>query len=150
MTDLQRGRLLVAGQFIILGAMLFSRGPAAGAAVGLWSNIGDLMFVGGGVIVLVAFRALGPALTANPVPLAAGKLVTSGVYNRVRHPIYSGLLLMTLGMAVKSGYWVRGVEWVLLLALLLYKVRFEEQLLVARYSGYADYMKRVPALLPRP
>lgn len=149
MTDRTKGQILVTLQFTILAAMLFSRTTAPNA----WGDVafaaGQLLFIGGGVLVIVAFRALGQSLTANPVPLEKGELVTTGIYSRVRHPIYAGLLMLTLGMVLSSGYWLRAVEWLLLVALLTYKIRFEESLLVKRYPAYAQYMRTVPALLPR-
>jgi protein-S-isoprenylcysteine O-methyltransferase Ste14 len=82
------------------------------------------------------------------VPNEDGVLVTKGIYSIVRHPIYLGLLIITLGLVVSSGVWAQIIVWIALAVLLVYKMRWEEVLLTAKYKGYADYMTKVPALIP--
>jgi protein-S-isoprenylcysteine O-methyltransferase Ste14 len=107
-----------------------------------------LLFLG--VILLFAgFRGLGKSLTANPVPVDDGALVTTGIYARLRHPIYTGLLVLTMGLVVSSGVWTQLIPWFGLLGLLIYKMRWEETLLSAKHKGYAAYKSRVPALFPK-
>ena len=83
------------------------------------------------------------------MPLENGTLVTRGMYARLRHPMYAGLLLLTAGMVLYSWTWIRLVVWLLLVALLTFKMRWEDELLLAKYPAYRDYMARVPAVLPR-
>jgi protein-S-isoprenylcysteine O-methyltransferase Ste14 len=102
-----------------------------------------------GVVVLFAgFKGLGKSLTANPVPNEDGVLVTKGIYSVVRHPIYLGLLIITLGLVISSGVWAQVIVWLALVVLLVYKMRWEEVLLSAKYKGYAEYMTKVPGLVP--
>ena len=96
----------------------------------------------------MGFNGLGKSLTANPVPNQDGKLITTGIYGRVRHPIYTGLLAITLGLVVSSGVWGQILIWLALAMLLTYKMRWEEVMLVAKYKGYAEYKTRVPAIIP--
>jgi protein-S-isoprenylcysteine O-methyltransferase Ste14 len=149
MTDKRKGQVLVLIQFALLFALVLTRAPRGTTWGPTTYTFGQLMFFAGGAIVIASFRALGQSLTANPVPLEKGELVTTGMYSRVRHPIYAGLLVMTLGMVLTASSWVRGVEWLALVALFTYKIRFEESMLVRRYPAYAAYMQKVPALLPR-
>jgi protein-S-isoprenylcysteine O-methyltransferase Ste14 len=44
--------------------------------------------------------------------------------------------------------WAQIIVWIALAVLLVYKMRWEEVLLTAKYKGYADYMTKVPALIP--
>ena len=105
--------------------------------------------IGIGLVFLFAgFRGLGKSLTANPVPNEDGVLVTKGIYGVVRHPIYLGLLIITLGLVVSSGVWAQIFVWISLAILLTYKLRWEEVLLSKKYKGYADYMTKVPAIIP--
>ncbi|HAD07512.1 isoprenylcysteine carboxylmethyltransferase family protein [bacterium] len=78
-------------------------------------------------------------------------LVKTGPYHYVRHPAYSGYLLMTLGIAI--GYSsVVGVTSVLLLLLpgLLYRLRLEEKFLADRFSmEYRQYAQKTGCLFPK-
>jgi protein-S-isoprenylcysteine O-methyltransferase Ste14 len=113
------------------------------------TNIFGTIVIAIGLILLFAgFRGLGKSLTANPVPNQDGVLVTKGIYSVVRHPIYLGLLIITFGLVVSSGVWGQIIVWVALAMLLVYKMRWEEVLLTAKYKGYAEYMTRVPAIIP--
>jgi protein-S-isoprenylcysteine O-methyltransferase Ste14 len=75
-------------------------------------------------------------------------LVTSGPYRRVRHPIYSGILLALLGTALATNlYWlialgVLGVYFV-------YSAKVEERLLTASFpSTYPSYRTKTKMLIP--
>ena len=147
MDDLQKGRLLVFAQFgLIIILALFPDSKSVNPQAEIAGTV--LLFLG--VILLFAgFRGLGKSLTANPVPVEAGALVTTGIYARLRHPIYTGLLVLTMGLVVSSGVWTQLIAWFGLLGLLIYKMRWEETLLNAKYKGYAAYKSRVPALFPK-
>ena len=146
MDDLQKGRLLVFAQFgLILILALFPDSKNVSSQ----AEIAGTAFLFLGLILLFAgFRELGKSLTANPVPVDSGALVTTGIYARLRHPIYTGLLVLTMGLVVSSGVWSQLIPWFGLLGLLIYKMRWEETLLSAKYKGYAGYMAKVPAIIP--
>ena len=148
MDNYAKGRLLVAIQFLLLGALVVISSPDIFQANAIVDSIGGTLEVIGFVIVIFGFLGLGKSLTANPVPLKQAKLVTTGIYNKVRHPIYLGLLIATFGITLINGSQVKFVFWVLLVALLSLKIKFEEQLLVAAYPQYRDYQNRVPGLIP--
>lgn len=146
MDDLQKGKRLVFLQFaLIIVLAIFP--DSATVAPGL--NIAGTVFIAIGLVLLFAgFKGLGKSLTANPVPNEDGVLVTTGIYSIVRHPIYLGLLVITLGLVVSSGVWAQIIVWVALAVLLVYKMRWEEVMLSKKYKGYAQYMATVPALIP--
>ena len=147
MDDLQKGRMLVFLQFALLIALAIFPDSTE---VQNWANITGIFLIGIGVIVMfMGFRGLGKSLTANPVPNQDGKLVTTGIYSRVRHPIYTGLLAITLGLVVSSGVWGQILLWLALAMLLTYKLRWEEVMLSAKYKDYAEYKARVPAMFPK-
>jgi protein-S-isoprenylcysteine O-methyltransferase Ste14 len=110
---------------------------------------GTALLLLGLLLLFAGFRGLGKSLTANPVPVDDGVLVTTGIYARLRHPIYTGLLVLTMGLVVASGVWAQLIAWFGLLGLLIYKMRWEETLLSAKHKGYAAYKSRVPALFPK-
>jgi len=81
---------------------------------------------------------------------AKGKLVTTGIYGRVRHPQYLGFLLLTLGMNI---LWVT-ISTLLLwpvLAILYYRLaKKEDKQLEERFGEeYRKYELNVPMLIPR-
>jgi protein-S-isoprenylcysteine O-methyltransferase Ste14 len=147
MDDLQKGRLLVFAQFgLILILALFPDSENVNSQ----AEIAGTAFLLLGLLLLFAgFRGLGKSLTANPVPVDDGVLVMTGIYARLRHPIYTGLLVLTMGLVLASGVWAQLIAWFGLLGLLIYKMRWEETLLTAKYKGYAEYKSRVPALFPK-
>ena len=146
MDDLQKGKRLVFLQFaLIIILAIFPDSANVSSAL----NIGGTVLIAIGLVLLFAgFRGLGKSLTANPVPNTDGVLVTTGIYSIVRHPIYLGLLIITLGLVVSSGVWAQIIVWIALAVLLVYKMRWEEVLLSAKYKGYADYMAKVPGIIP--
>ena len=146
MDDLEKGKRLVFLQFaLIIVLALF---PDNNKVDPRLSIVGTVMLAIGLAVLFAGFMGLGKSLTANPVPNQDGVLVTKGIYSVVRHPIYLGLLSITLGLVVSSGVWAQIIVWIALAALLVYKMRWEEVLLTAKYKGYAEYMTKVPAIIP--
>jgi protein-S-isoprenylcysteine O-methyltransferase Ste14 len=77
------------------------------------------------------------------------KLKRTGPYGIVRHPIYSGFMLATLGTAIAFGA-VRGlVSFALVVLAWGYKSRIEEGLMIEQFRGqYEQYRREVKALIP--
>lgn len=104
-------------------------------------------------IALLAFREhsrvnqSGPK--ALPTPNQQADLITSGLYQRIRHPIYTGVLLVALGVTVWHGHIVTLIASLLLLGLLTYKSMYEEELLREQYPNYAVYMQTTGRFLPK-
>ena len=76
------------------------------------------------------------------------KLVQSGMYTSIRHPMYVGTILLFIGMPL-----VVGVTWAWILSALgmggvLLRIRKEEHFLSAELSGYSEYMRNTWCLLP--
>lgn len=67
--------------------------------------VGAVVLAAGIVLLVVAARALGPALTPYPRPVAGAPIRRGGPYRLVRHPIYSALMLLTLGASVAGSPW---------------------------------------------
>ena len=93
---------------------------------------------------------MGKSLTAMPLPKDDGKLVVAGFYKYVRHPIYSGLMLLGMGLVFSNGPLPQLVIWAFLVVVLNRKARFEEHFLLQKYENYAKYAAQTPRFLPWP
>jgi protein-S-isoprenylcysteine O-methyltransferase Ste14 len=77
------------------------------------------------------------------------RLIRSGPYSAVRHPIYSGLLLAVLGTALGVGELRSFVALAMSLAVWLVKSRLEERFMMEQFGReYEDYRQRTWALIP--
>ncbi len=76
-------------------------------------------------------------------------LITRGPYEWVRHPIYTGILLLLLGTAMVVGLMVNVVELAAVALAFWLKLRTEERFMVETFGEqYTAYRQRVKALIP--
>jgi len=83
-----------------------------------------------------------------PVPNQRAKLVTSGLYRFVRHPIYTGVLCAAFGAALAHGNPIVIAIAVLFIPFFTLKSMYEERLLRAAYPDYDDYARRTSRFFP--
>ncbi len=149
MTISRRGWGWILVQLAIFALILWAPSSGRTRFPGPIRWLGPLLILSGAWLGAGGLLALGPALSIFPEPRAGGRLTAAGVYTRVRHPMYGGLVLGSLGLALWRGSLI-GVG--LALALLLFfdrKSRHEERRLEARFPSYADYRRQVgKRLLP--
>jgi protein-S-isoprenylcysteine O-methyltransferase Ste14 len=136
------GQLFVLGQFVLLGFIFLL--PAARASS--WLLL--ILQIPAWGLLLAGALALGRNLTPLPTPTQNATLQTTGVFGLVRHPIYSGLLLLSLLETVSRGSVVAWGLFVALAVLLEFKSRFEEQKLCQRFAEYGAYQARVKKFVP--
>jgi protein-S-isoprenylcysteine O-methyltransferase Ste14 len=106
-----------------------------------------LIVVGGGLFVAGVLR-LGTNLTPLPYPKSDATFVQTGPYRYVRHPVYSGGLLLAFGWALMRQSWLTLFYGAALLVFLDFKSRHEERWLLERFPEYAEYRRRVRKLVP--
>lgn len=106
------------------------------------------MPIGVGLIGLAA-TGLGSALTPTPLPKPHAQLATQGLYAYVRHPIYSGVLLVVAGLTMRSGSVVTLIVALTTFVFFDQKARWEESRLRSKYAGYAEYAADTPKFIPR-
>ncbi len=75
--------------------------------------------------------------------------VQEGPYRWIRHPLYVGESLATLGFFLIAPSWFNLVSTFLFLVLQRYRAGVEEQKLSSAFSSYVDYQKRTGAYFPR-
>jgi len=98
-------------------------------------------------IILMGISDLGDSLSPFPVPLEkdTSTLKTSGIFEYIRHPLYSGLVLSAFGFGVSTGSPLRLLLTAALFCALSYKMDYEEKALLEKYPDeYEKYMKEVP------
>jgi len=78
------------------------------------------------------------------------RLISHGIYRRVRHPMYSALLLYSVGQALAVPNWVAGPSYLVSFGILFaFRIRAEERMMVAALGDeYLSYMARTKRLLP--
>lgn len=144
--DEVRGRLLVAAQFALLAAWLVAGPRLAPHPVGMLVQAAGLGVAGWAFVVMIAAQRR--LFRIAPDPAGHSQLVTWGPYRRVRHPMYSAIL-MVVGPA-----WIlvppdwRAIGFAALAAVLVTKLRHEERLLVRHFPGYDAYRRTSSRLFP--
>lgn len=144
-----RGGLWVVGQSILMLTVL-----ALGVAFhAQWTGslsgfAGILLLVVGAWFGIAGVQALGKYRTAFPKPQAGSKLVQTGIYALVRHPLYASVILLSVAWSL---LWRSGPAFAataLLFAFLDAKARREERWLQTVFDDYAEYGRRVRRLIP--
>ena len=95
------------------------------------------------IIILTAIKDLGRNLTPFPRPKTNSKLVTTGVYRFLRHPMYYSLVLISLGVFfIKLS--IYNLFLTICLALIIkFKIILEEQYLNIKFKNYLLYKNEV-------
>ncbi len=142
--------LLVFG--ILLGLLLAYKVPAAaitGASVFLFW-LGILLMYAGIALRLYAITLLGAFFTTTVAVAAEQTVIEAGPYRLIRHPSYTGLLIILLGFGLSL------TNWLSLLVIMgcafigfSYRIRVEEHVLQEHLGQrYQEYMRRTKRLIP--
>lgn len=144
----------MAGQLILLGLVVVLSLPrlphlAPVGAAGWAALVGGVAALAAAAAVIAgALRDLGPSLTPLPRPRDGAILVETGIYARIRHPIYGGLVLASVGWSAVTGS-LPSLAVAFALAILLdAKARREERWLADHYPSYEAYRARTRRFLP--
>ena len=142
------GWAFVAGQVVLLVILVLLPGRDDWPTPSWLWMVGQVVVLAGFVLMIVASLRLGRGLTATPVPAARGQLVTGGLYRYVRHPIYTGVLLVVAGLTLRSGSFVTLAVAAVTVVFFDRKARWEEAQLRERYPDYADYAAHTRRFVP--
>lgn len=140
--------VLVAIQLVLLLGVLYAPGVRTGGPQVLLGNMMRLGGVGTAIVALWQLRAY--SLTALPEPVKGAKLLTRGLYGRVRHPVYSGLMLWALGALIIRPSIARLACCIALIIFFWLKSQYEERMLTYAFgSAYMRYVAITPRFIPR-
>jgi protein-S-isoprenylcysteine O-methyltransferase Ste14 len=131
--------------FVFLGAMVL---PSLDHRFS-WSAVplpvvivGNVLTALGFLIVFLVFKE--NTFTAATVVVAPGqKVVSTGPYAVVRHPMYSGALVMFLGTPLALGSWWGLIMFVPMIFTIAWRTRDEERFLFKNLRGYREYCQIV-------
>ena len=137
-------RLLVILQLMLIVVLFLPWGAGRGQP-GLAGTV-----MAAGVCWLAWTLAVNPPgnIHVRPVPKSGGRLVTTGPYRLVRHPMYLGVLVVCAGPGCLWPAWWKLAAWLSLFGVLLVKARLEERALTAQFPGYAGYRSGRHFLVP--
>ena len=121
-----------------------------------WSHVPLALVVSGDVLAIVGFAILYQVYRQNTfasatVEVSEGqRVISTGLYGLVRHPMYSGGLILIFATPIALGSWWGLISALLLVVGITWRIAAEERLLVAELPGYAAYRQTVRfRLIPR-
>jgi protein-S-isoprenylcysteine O-methyltransferase Ste14 len=114
-----------------------------GSVVNVYFSIaGDIVVAMGFYLVYRVFKE--NTYTSSVIEIMAGqKVITTGPYAKVRHPMYSGALILLAGISPALGSWWGLIPIVPFIFILAWRITDEEKFLEHHLEGYLDYEKTV-------
>ena len=115
----------------------------------VWSRMPSYMALAGDGLVVAGFIAIFFVLKENTfssatIELAADqKVISTGPYAVVRHPMYAGAIVMLLGIPIALGSWWGLLVFVSMMPALIWRLIDEEKFLARNLLGYTQYQQRV-------
>ena len=103
---------------------------------------GDVLLALGWMIIFFVFKE-NTFASAKIEVVADQKVISTGPYAVVRHPMYSGSLIYVLGMPLALGSWWGLFVIILMLPTGMWRLFDEEKFLAKNLSGYSEYRDKV-------
>jgi protein-S-isoprenylcysteine O-methyltransferase Ste14 len=114
-----------------------------------WSNVpyfivilGDILVIAGLYLYFLVLKENTFASTTIEITTDQ-KVITTGPYSLVRHPMYLGALIMLFGTPLALGSWWGLIVLVLYVFALVTRIRDEEKFLSKNLQGYDEYRQKV-------
>jgi protein-S-isoprenylcysteine O-methyltransferase Ste14 len=146
-----RGDRWVVAQAVLMGLVVIAGflPPGWRGLTTVVAPIGVVIGFLGLLLAVWAWRTLGGSATPFPRPRDGGRLIETGPYAAVRHPVYAGGFLFLLGFALATSP-VALLPLAALAVLWRNKAALEDEWLAERYEDYDAYRRRVPgSFVPR-
>ncbi len=107
------------------------------------SFLGFIIIIIASIIMLIAIKDLGSNLSPFPRPITNGKLITSGIYRFIRHPMYYSLILISFGVFIINLSFYYLFLTISLTLVIKFKIILEEQYLNNKFRNYFFYKDKV-------
>jgi protein-S-isoprenylcysteine O-methyltransferase Ste14 len=115
----------------------------------VWSTMSFYLELAGEVLVVVGFLIVFLVYRENTFASATielvpeQKVISTGLYALVRHPMYLGALFLLVGMSLSLGSWWGLFAFLLIMPALIWRIIDEEKFLARNLLGYVEYQKKV-------
>jgi protein-S-isoprenylcysteine O-methyltransferase Ste14 len=114
-----------------------------------FKTIGWIAAIIGFLVVVLALLQLNSNLSPFPTPKDNAVLIQNGLYAWVRHPIYTGILLLFLGYGIYLASLFKLLITFLLWLLFYFKTHYEEVQLQRKFFEYKNYKRKTGRFLPK-
>lgn len=114
-----------------------------------WSHVPTWVVIAASVVLLVAYALYAEVMRENAylsrtVEVQENqKVIDTGLYGILRHPMYAATIWLFLAIPVVLGSWWSILCFVPYVAVIIVRIRNEEKVLEQGLEGYAEYKKRV-------
>jgi protein-S-isoprenylcysteine O-methyltransferase Ste14 len=152
-TRKDRGSLILLWVMIMIGftgGFILSKFESRISVNYFYIWVGFVIILIGLIVRWVSIIQLGKSFTVDVAITDVARLKTDGLYKRVRHPSYSGLLLVILGFSVTMNSLLSIIAAVLpIFIAVVYRIHIEETLMLEEFGAkYKDYCKTTKKILP--
>lgn len=140
----QKGVLALSGLMFVVGFVLAGLDHRFG-----WSVMPRWVVIAASVLFLAAYGLYAEVMRENAylsrtIQVQQGqKVVDTGLYGVIRHPMYTATLLLFLSMPLVLGSWYALIAFAFYPAIIIVRLKDEENLLTMELPGYDEYKKKV-------
>jgi protein-S-isoprenylcysteine O-methyltransferase Ste14 len=111
-------------------------------------TIGLVLAIFGFIVVALALLQLNKNLSPFPTPKDSAILIQNGLYTWVRHPIYSGIIILFVGYGIYQDSFFKLVITMFVWVLFYFKTQYEELQLQRKFTEYRVYKSKVGRFFP--
>jgi protein-S-isoprenylcysteine O-methyltransferase Ste14 len=115
----------------------------AWSAVPLWATLAGNVLVAIGFLIIFLVYKENAFASATIEVYPEQKVISTGLYGLVRHPMYMGGLFLFVGMCLALGSWWNFLVFLLMAPALIWRIFDEEKLLAKELPGYLGYQNKV-------
>jgi len=136
-------------QFLLFAMYLFEVKKLRFELPDIFDFIMQPLMVTGIAVILISLFQLNKNLSPFPSPKENSELITTGLFSKMRHPIYSGILLLAFSFALYQNSGFKILISFFLLILFYFKTGYEEKQLILKFPEYKNYKNTTGRFLPK-